>query len=540
MPFSLDSWKAQMRQRLQGWRPRMQRTGINSVYAAISAATLWPVVAAARNGEWAALAALGAVVAGVGANLLANQLQDWKDEEDAAQQLAESVPQQPDLRAELDAVLEKLDALPAASEALPENDRAWFGQTLREELSRLGSAIKYDAVLLGDGTLALGEGATALGRGSTQVKGDVKGDLIVEGDNKRVIRAGIFVEKQEIHVAPTREQADPEQIARDRADHARRRYLERLRRLCHTLPLAALGGSESDDQDLTLERVYIELDTTTQIASSDEDKKRRRPEILAGRGEDSRPMSALEAASQSQRLVLLGDPGAGKSTFVHMLLGWQAAAVLGETQVAPPGCSTDLLPILVTLRDLAPRLECLELPAMSDQRQKEALVAAVRAQIMDDLSRLEADDFAGGLGEALSEGHCLLALDGLDEVPQAQRGCIRQAVAAVIGMYKPARIILTCRVRSYLGDAEQPNFQAHTLAPFAEEKIRSFVQGWYNAQKELGHVDAEQARQRAKNLADAAAGPDLPRACLQPHDADCNGDHPPRGHRPAQATRVPL
>ncbi len=119
MPFDLQTWKGRLRQRLPGWKVRMTQLGVNSVYATVSAAALWPVVEAAQRGEWAALAALGAVVGGVGGNLLANRLQEWKDEASIAINLAQAAPDQPALRAELDAVLARLDALAAARDALP-------------------------------------------------------------------------------------------------------------------------------------------------------------------------------------------------------------------------------------------------------------------------------------------------------------------------------------------------------------------------------------------------------------------------------------
>ena len=99
----------------------------------------------------------------------------------------------------------------------------------------------------------------------------------------------------------------------------------------------------------------------------------------------------------------------------------------------------------------------------------------MRDQLLDDLRRLEAEDFAPVLREALLDGRCLLALDGLDEVPLALRGCVRQTVAAVLARYHPRRVIVTCRVRSYSGEALQPGFTAHTLAPFDEERIRRFA-----------------------------------------------------------------
>ena len=170
MSFDLTTWKASLATRLRGWLPRMQQAGVTSVYAFVSAASLWPVVEAAQHGEWAAAAALGTVTAGVGTNLLANKLQGWKDEATAARALEAAAERDTNLRAELDAVLQKLDALAEARDALPGERQAWFDQTLRQELVRLGSTVNYNVTVAGPGPVAIGDHATALGAGAVLVQ----------------------------------------------------------------------------------------------------------------------------------------------------------------------------------------------------------------------------------------------------------------------------------------------------------------------------------------------------------------------------------
>jgi hypothetical protein len=119
MIFTFETWKTAFAERLPQWRQRMQGLGITSMYTFISAMALWPVAAAAKAGDWQALTALGGVLAGVGGNLLANRLQGWKDEADAARHITTSVSTEPALKAEVDAVLTSLEAFPRAREALP-------------------------------------------------------------------------------------------------------------------------------------------------------------------------------------------------------------------------------------------------------------------------------------------------------------------------------------------------------------------------------------------------------------------------------------
>ena len=52
-------------------------------------------------------------------------------------------------------------------------------------------------------------------------------------------------------------------------------YLEHLRNYCQILPLTALGEEGGTEQDLSLDDVYIELNTTTEIKTNQRKKKRK-------------------------------------------------------------------------------------------------------------------------------------------------------------------------------------------------------------------------------------------------------------------------
>jgi hypothetical protein len=187
MAFTLDTWKTTLTGRLSQWRQRMQRGGITSVYAFVSAMALWPIAAALHGGDVGAAVALGGVFAGVGGNLIANRLQRWKDETDAARQLTAEVATEPELRDEVDAVLEKLDAVAQARDALPEAERQWFTDTLRAELARLGNTARYTAQLTGSGAIAQGEGAVAAGQGGIAIGGSVHGNVNLGSGGEREV-----------------------------------------------------------------------------------------------------------------------------------------------------------------------------------------------------------------------------------------------------------------------------------------------------------------------------------------------------------------
>jgi formylglycine-generating enzyme required for sulfatase activity len=298
----------------------------------------------------------------------------------------------------------------------------------------------------------------------------------------------------------------------------RQRYLAGLLAYCRRLPLAAFGAQLEGQRPLTLDQVYIAINTDFQLPESLLAKiqsgelahlpRDAQGEILArrekiqmeggqSREEKMRLLPALEAYSVSPRMVLLGQPGAGKSTFAHELI-----ALICEGR-PPRHVPAGFLPLLIVLRDLAPRLEKIEMSKLSADQQAEALVNAVRDQVVADLPRCNAAEFAPGVLEALAEGPCVLVLDGLDEVPADLRLRVRQAVAALTERYPLERVLVTCRTRSYVGEAELPGFERYTLAPFDNEQITNFARAWYNAQA----TDAMEAERKAKSLAEAAQEP---------------------------------
>jgi len=81
MPFLPETWRAKVTERLWEWRLRVEQTRPATVYSALSAAVLWPLVQAAQStGMLPVALALGNVVAGVGGNLIAEQIQRWHDQ----------------------------------------------------------------------------------------------------------------------------------------------------------------------------------------------------------------------------------------------------------------------------------------------------------------------------------------------------------------------------------------------------------------------------------------------------------------------------
>ncbi len=73
---------------------------------------------------------------------------------------------------------------------------------------------------------------------------------------------------------------------------------------------------------------------------------------------------------------------------------------------------------------------------------------------------------------------------------------MREAVAAVLATYHAQQVIVTCHIRSYVGETVRLNFQAYTLAAFDEQQIEDFVHPWYKTQHRLGRVAPSRLKTR--------------------------------------------
>ncbi|MFZ1268689.1 MAG: hypothetical protein WAU95_19710, partial [Anaerolineae bacterium] len=165
--MNLQVWQAATRQNLARLAGRLRQLAPGTLYGFLSATTLLPVVTASQQalaqGDMTTLFAVGGLLSNLGVNLVANQIQAWKDHNEAelAGELQQAAAADPAWRQELDTVLEKLDAIQTVQAALGPADRTWFGETIRQELTSLGNLPRFEAILSGVGAIAQGERATA-------------------------------------------------------------------------------------------------------------------------------------------------------------------------------------------------------------------------------------------------------------------------------------------------------------------------------------------------------------------------------------------
>ena len=288
-------------------------------------------------------------------------------------------------------------------------------------------------------------------------------------------------------------------------------YLKSIVSSYSNLPLRGvdLGSSDPTGEQarLDLAQVYIDLDTKGQVKA-----KKRPSQPDEGK---TRPLRALEAAAGNQSLVILGDPGSGKSTFLsHLAVCLAAHALkLKGRWIARltdwPKAANNAIPIPVVLRDFA---------RWVPKEQGKAGARHLWEFILERLKDQNHGSAKDVLEQALESGEALVLLDGLDEIASnRQREFVRDAVAAFAERYSASRFIVTCRTLSYQDPAWQlAGVRAVELAPFSEEKIQGFIKAWYAELGRIGVVKEGDAAGLAARLAEAVQRPDLWRLAPNP------------------------
>ena len=177
------------------------------------------------------------------------------------------------------------------------------------------------------------------------------------------------------------------------------------------------------------------------------------------------PVSVVDLLRDHAGLILLGDPGSGKTTFLKFLA---LRLAVGEGEALGLG---ERLPILLPISAYANALA-----RVGGDIRLDNFIRDYFDVIGVDLP------ISAMLQQALETGRALILLDGLDEIANlALRGRVMQRVVSFYAFHKQAgnKFVLTSRIVGY--SEVRPaidDLVESTLLDFNDDQIQSFLEHW--------------------------------------------------------------
>ncbi|MCC3453825.1 MAG: NACHT domain-containing protein [Microcoleus sp. PH2017_15_JOR_U_A] len=232
-----------------------------------------------------------------------------------------------------------------------------------------------------------------------------------------------------------------------------------------TAPDSIIGTMRmfSVSQPVPVDKIYIDLNVLEQVSSS-RHFSNWRGEYEPGNRQDfdrlslsqvkQKGVEAISVIKDYAKLLVLGKPGAGKTTFLKSLA---VKCIQPEEEFF-----ADLVPLFVALPEFAKMVHKMK----------------TSWNLLDYLAKELANQSNGcdaNAKEILVQGRSLVLLDGLDEVPPED---IENVIDAVRDFgYRNNRLVITCRTQS---QKELEGFTDVEVADFTPKQVDRFVENWFN------------------------------------------------------------
>ena len=222
------------------------------------------------------------------------------------------------------------------------------------------------------------------------------------------------------------------------------------------------------DVDQLYVDVYV-LDTPCSVVYANIDDLLRNSDLRQnfnrfGLGERNERSPGLKAAKLYKKLMILGKPGSGKSTFLrHIAIDCCKGKFLAG-----------YIPILIELREI----DASKFNLLNEIHQEFAHLPTPEFEL----------DNEEQTKQLLKKGQILILLDGLDEVASQFRQTVQKDINGFCKdhheMIKNGfiRLIITCRTQTT--EYRLPNFEYIEVADFNSEQVERFANNWFSTPNE--------------------------------------------------------
>ncbi len=164
----------------------------------------------------------------------------------------------------------------------------------------------------------------------------------------------------------------------------------------------------------------------------------------------------LQAVEQYSKLMVLGKPGAGKTTFLKYLAMQCIEGLFQNNQV----------PWFITLKDFA------------ESSEEPNLLEYIAQQLLS----YDVTDASVKVSQLLRHSKAFILLDGLDEVREDDTERVLQQIQHFSNEFHTNQFVITCRIAAKEYTFEQ--FTEVEVADFDDKQIKTFVTKWFQQKKD--------------------------------------------------------
>ncbi|UCC32052.1 MAG: SUMF1/EgtB/PvdO family nonheme iron enzyme, partial [Phycisphaerales bacterium] len=293
------------------------------------------------------------------------------------------------------------------------------------------------------------------------------------------------------------------------------KYLRSLHERTAYIDIRGLQVGSGRAHRFPIDELYIPLTTSVRAEVKQPGRKAKDESAELGAARELRV--ELDEALEHRHLVIVGDPGAGKTTFLNRIAHLLSRAQLGEdpdiAQVRL-GLEDTPFPILIRLAELAEHI------AASRDRKVGPTIADSPAWLAHFLATAS-EESGAGLDEEffraqLEDGSALVLLDGLDEAPSEQQRKLLTSLVqkASRDAYEKCRFVLTSRPAAYQRETVLPQFADVRIDALEDDAIETFLTCWCEAL--FPESPTERQRHLGELLAALRGRPEIRRLARNP------------------------